>query len=111
VEQAEVRSAESEAAAARLEARLDAYRGLALLHNAILDLAARNFGTANQRLDEAVAMLARVDREHLDPGVAREIQALHGELAELDLRVAEDLASQRATLAGLAKRLDGSLSG
>ncbi|HEX6228769.1 MAG TPA: hypothetical protein VFZ41_04810, partial [Solirubrobacterales bacterium] len=105
------RSADAEATAARLEARLNAYQGLALLHRTILDLDARNFGTANQRLDAAAATLTRVDEDRLDPGVARELQAVREELAALDLRVAEDLAGQRATLAGLAERLDGALGG
>jgi hypothetical protein len=110
VERAGARAEESEGRAAELDARLHAYRALALLHQAIADVDARNFGTANQRLDEVVAALDSVNRELLDTG-AEELEAIRNELAEFDVRVAGDLAGQRATLSTLAQRLTEALSG
>jgi hypothetical protein len=104
VEQAEARAEASGLIAGELEARLHAHRGLSLLYRTMLDVDARNFGTANQRLDEAAAALAQVDLDAIGPA-ATELEDLRRELGELDLRVAEDLEEQRSTLAELARRL------
>jgi len=104
VEQAEMAARESETRSAALEARLHAHQALSLLHRSMLDMDDRNFGTANQRLDDVVATLARVDPEAIGPA-AGSLEALRMELAELDLRVADDLGEQRSTLAGLVQRL------
>lgn len=104
VEQAEAR-AEAEALLVQgLEARLDAHRALSLLYRTMLDVDARNFGTANERLDEAAAALARVDPNAIEPA-GPELDDLRRELGQFDLRVAEDLAEQRGALEDLARRL------
>lgn len=110
MEQADTRTGETEAQAAELEARLHAHRALALLYQTIVDVDARNFGTANERLDEVVATLDRVDRERLGAS-GEELGAVRNELEGLDIRVAADLAGQRATLSGLAQRLAVALGG
>jgi len=104
VEQADIAAQEGEAREAVLEARLHAHQALSLLHRTMLDMDARNFGTANQRLDDVVAALAQVDRGAFGPD-AGSLEDLQRELAELDLRVADDLAEQRRTLSGLVERL------
>lgn len=104
LEQAEARAGESEARTAALEARLHAHEALALLYGTLLDVDARNFGIANERLDAATAALRRVNPEAFGAG-AEELDVLLGELAALNVRVAADLAGQRATLSRLAQRL------
>lgn len=104
VEEAGARAEANALLAEGLEARLHAHQALSLLYRTILDMDARNFGTANQRLDEAAAMLAQVDPNAIGPA-ATELEELRRELGELDLRVAEDLAEQRSILAELARRL------
>ena len=106
---AETRAEESDDRAAELDARLHAQRALALLYRAIADVDARNFGTANERLDEVVAALGGVGLAHMNSG-AEELEAVRNELAELDIRVAGDLAAQRATLSALVERLTEALS-
>ena len=104
VEQAEARAEASASLAEGLEARLNAHRALSLLYRTMLDVDARNFGTANERLDEAAAALAQVDPNAIGPA-GTELEDLRRELGELDIRVAEDLAEQRGVLADLARRL------
>ena len=104
VEQAETRAEANALLAGGLEARLHAHRALSLLYRTMLDVDARNFGTANQRLDEAATALAQVDPDAIGPS-ATDLEGLRRELGELDLRVAEDLAEQRSILADLARRL------
>ncbi len=104
VERAEVASQDSETRAEALEARLHGQRALSLLYRTMLDVDARNFGTANERLDEVSAALAEID--HAAIGLAAEdLDALRRDLEELDLRVADDLAVQRSILSDLAQRL------
>ncbi len=70
-----------------------------LLYRTALDLDARNFGTANDRLDEAAAVLDRV-------GVAgTEMESLQSSVTSMDLSVAEDLAGQRQAVLGFAESL------
>lgn len=104
MEQAEASAEASGRLAGEAEARMHAHRALSLLYRTMLDVDARNFGTANQRLDEAAAALAQVDRDAIGPA-ALDLEELRRELGELDLRVAEDLEEQRGTLAELARRL------
>jgi hypothetical protein len=104
VEQAEARAETNVLLVEGLEARLDAHRALTLLYRTMLDVDARNFGTANQRLDEAAAALAQVDPSAFDPA-GTELGDLRRELEELDLRVADDLSEQRGVLEELARRL------
>ncbi len=95
---------QTEARAAAIEARLHAHEALSLLYRTLLDVDARNFGIANERLDAATAALGRVNPEALGTDAA-ELDALLMELAALDVRVAADLAGQRGMLSGLAQRL------
>jgi hypothetical protein len=104
VEQAEAAAQETEAQAAGLEARLHAHRALSLLYRTMLDVDARNFGTANERLDEVAAALAQVNRDAIGPA-AEDLEELQRDLGALDIRVADDLAEQRSTLAEFAQRL------
>jgi len=108
--QAETRAEAGDARVAELEARLEANRGLALLYRTMLDVDARNFGTANERLDEAAAALDRVDRDAIG-AAADEVEALREELRGLDIRVAEDLSGQRSQVADMARRLAAALGG
>jgi len=104
LEQVETRAQETEARATGLEARLNAHRALSLLYRTMLDVDARNFGTANERLDEAASALAAVDRNAMGPA-GEDLDALERELTGLDIRVAADLAQQRDVLSELARRL------
>jgi len=104
LEQMEARAGETATRAATLEARLHASEALSLLYRTLLDVDARNFGIANERLDAAAAALGRVQPEALGAETAA-LDALVRDLAELDIRVAANLAGQRATLSGLARRL------
>lgn len=108
--QAEMRAESGDARVAELEARLEANRALALLYRTMLDVDARNFGTANQRLDEAAAALDRVDRDAIG-GAADEVEALREEMRALDIRVAEDLSGQRSRVEDMARRLAAALGG
>jgi len=101
---------QAEQGAAELEAQMHAQRALALLHQTVVDVDARNFGIANERLSAAVAALDRVDRDRVATDAA-ELEAIRNELAALDIRVAADLAGQRATLAELIRRLTAALGG
>lgn len=104
MEQAQATAGETEARATALEARLHASEALSLLYRTLLDVDARNFGMANQRLDAATAALGRVNRQALGADAA-ELDAILRELTELHVRVAADPTGQRATLSGLAQRL------
>jgi len=108
--QAETRAEAGDARVAELEARLEANRALALLYRTMLDVDARNFGTANQRLDEAAAALDRVDRDAIGEA-ADEMEALREEMRALDIRVAEDLSGQRSRVEDMARRLAAALGG
>jgi hypothetical protein len=108
--QAETRAEAGEARIGELEAQLEANRALALLYRTMLDVDARNFGTANERLDEARAALDRVDGNAIG-AAAGEVEALREELRALDIRVAEDLSGQRSRVAEMARRLAAALGG
>jgi len=109
-DQAETRAEAGDALVAAMEARLEANRALALLYRTMLDVDARNFGTANQRLDEAAAALDRVDRDAIGEA-ADEVEALRDEMRALDIRVAEDLSGQRSRVEDMARRLAAALGG
>jgi hypothetical protein len=102
--QTETQAEESEARVERLEAELSAQQALSLLYRTMLDVDARNFGVANERLDAVAATLARTDPEVLGVDVDA-FNDLRDDVASLDVRVAEDLAGQRAALSDLARRL------
>jgi len=91
-----------------LEGRLHGEQALTLLYRALIDLDARNFGTANERIDAAVDHLGQVDAAAM--GVEAEaFEVLRERLRELDIRVAADMAEQRNTLTGLAQELNALL--
>ena len=81
-----------------LMARTDLYRAAA-------DLDQRNFGTANTRLQEAAAALARVDPAsgNID---AKSLEALRSSIAQTNINVATDLQQQRNRVLDLAAQLD-----
>lgn len=70
-----------------------------MLYRTALDLDARNFGTANDRLDEATALLERVGL------VGSQLDSLRSAMASTDLSIASDLAGQRAVVLGFAETL------
>lgn len=81
-----------------LLARTDLYRTAA-------DLDARNFGTANTRLQEAAAALGRVNASTGDLDVAK-LAALRDAIAKTNINVAVDLQAQRSQVLGFAAQLD-----
>ncbi len=70
-----------------------------LLYRTALDLDARNFGTANDRLDESASVL-----ELVGPA-GSEFESLRTSVAAMDINVAQDLAGQRAAVLGFAETL------
>lgn len=87
------------------EARIQLLRARALLFETALDLERRNFGVANERLDAASERLASVDAGAA--GISEpQLEALRSQIAEADLRVAEDLAGQREQILGYARQLE-----
>jgi hypothetical protein len=110
VEQAETRAGQAEAEAATLEAELAAQRSLALLYRAMLDMDARNFGIANERLGQVAAILDLMDPDPLGVDVDA-FESLRSDVAAMDVRVAEDLAAQRAAVTALARRLEELVGG
>lgn len=98
------RMEQAEARVDAVEARRHAYEALSLLYRTLLDVDARNFGIANQRLDSATAVLGRVNPVALGADAAT-LETLRSDLVQLDVRVASDLARQRTTLSHLAQRL------
>lgn len=109
-QQAETRLEAADARIAGVEARLQAHQALVLLYRTMLDVDARNFGTANDRLDEAAAALGLVNQQAIG-SAAGEVEALLREIASLDIRVAEDLSNQRDRVADMARRLAAVLEG
>ena len=103
VEQAEAEVAQMQARLAFAEDRSRMMNALALIYQTALDLDARNFGTANQRLQEAGTLLERVstaaaeDREGF-ADLARDVKSTN-------LQVAANLRQQRALVFGFGQRL------
>ena len=81
-----------------LMARTDLYRAAA-------DLDQRNFGTANTRLQEAAAALAKVDPSSGDID-AKQLGDLRASIAKTNINVATDLQQQRNRVLELAAQLD-----
>ena len=92
---AEARTA-AEAKLLAVESRLEARRRL---HLALLQLEERNFGTAEQHLSAAAALLAKSKPEG-------ELEQLRGELASARLKASDDVAAQRTKIAGWISRFD-----
>ncbi len=101
---------EAEAQAERLRSEVSAQQALAWLYQTMLVVDARNFGIANEHLEQVEGALDRTQPELLgiDAEAFRSVQA---DIAAMDVRVAEDLAGQRATLAALAQRLSDLIGG
>lgn len=99
----QAQAAEQRAVAA--ESRAHALEAVALLYRAVLDLDARNFGIANEHVRAAVQALDEADAATfgIDAEAVAEVRA---SLAQMDIRVAEDLEPQRAALLEQARRLD-----
>lgn len=104
----QVENAETEAE--RLRSEVSAQQALTLLYQTMLAVDARNFGIANERLEQVEGALTRTQPELLgiDAEAFRSVQA---DIAALDVRVAEDLAGQRSTLAALGQRLSDLMGG
>lgn len=86
-----------------LMARTDLYRTAA-------DLDQRNFGTANERLQEAAAALAKVDATSGDVD-AQQLSALRSSISAMNINVATDLQQQRNQVLDLAAQLDALVLG
>ena len=101
LEQEVARTRESLTAA---ETRIALLRARALLFESALELERRNFGTANERLDAAAAQLSALRRGAA--GVDSEaLEQVRQQLVAADLRVASNLAGQRARVLELASQL------
>lgn len=95
------RAAAAESHLALMQDHLHITDAASLLYQTALDLDARNFGTANDRLDEAASVLQLV-------GVAGSaLESLRSTVASTDINVAQNLAGQRAAVLGFAEALQG----
>lgn len=94
--------------AGSLENRLQGEQALTLLYRALLDVDARNFGTANERVRTSAVRLGEMDPAALDLD-PEELETIRADLSTFDIRVAEDLAVQRDRLTALAERLNNLL--
>ena len=76
----------------------------AALYRASADLDDRNFGTANEHLQEAADAMAKAAAagDGADPEIAR----LSTVLGQMDINVATDLAAQRSSVLQLAAQID-----
>lgn len=97
------RTESAESSLALMQDHLHMTEATSLLYQTALDLDARNFGTANDRLDEAAASLQRVGV------VGSEMESLRSSVAGMDINVAQDLAGQRASVLGFAEALQALL--
>lgn len=86
------------------ETRIALLRARALLFEAALELERRNFGTANERLNAAAARLSALSGGA--PGVdTATLEQLRQQIAATDLRVASNLAGQRARVLEFASQI------
>jgi len=95
------RAGAAETRAAAVEGRAHAYEALSLLYRTAIDLEARNFGVANERLQAAAAALGRADGAAPGAGFGEVRQRV----AATNLAVAEDLDGQRTAVLGYARDL------
>lgn len=110
VGQMEGQLAEAETEAERLRSEVSAQQALALLYQTMLAVDARNFGIANERLEQVEGALGRTQPELL--GIdAEAFRSVQTDIAAMDVRVAEDLAGQRSTLEALGQRLSDLVGG
>lgn len=104
VEAAEARTEAAEERADLAVSRAALMEALSLDYRAVLDLDARNFGTANDHLQNSASVLADVDTSLIDgAGVA----SLRRRMEATDVNVALDLQQQREKLLGFARELQG----
>lgn len=99
--QADAVSARSERDAAQVQ--LQVARARAMLYSASIALERRNFGTAQRLADDAADALRPAAGKA--PGI--DVGAVVDDLGKLNITVNPDVATQRATLIGLAERLGG----
>lgn len=98
----------AETRAATAESRSQLMEALALTYRTVLDLDARNFGTANERLQEGARVLGGVDTPRADTSTvdASRLSALQDDMMGMDINVALDLDTQRTRVLGFAERLN-----
>ena len=110
VSQMEVEVDDAETEAERLRSEVSAQQAVSLLYQTMLAVDARNFGIANDRLEQVEGALGRTRPELL--GIdAEAFRSVHADIAAMDVRVAEDLAGQRSVLAALGQRLSDLIGG
>ena len=97
--EAQASAAEAQLAAVQDRAYLN--EALALTYRTTIDLDARNFGTANERLHAAARAL-----DALSGVDGTEVDELRGAMAEVDLTVGVDLAQQRAQVLVFAEEIE-----
>jgi hypothetical protein len=97
----EARAAAAEAQLAAVQDRARLNEALALTYRAALDLDARNFGLANERLRAAARAL-----DGLSVVDGTEVDELRRALAAHDVTVAADLAAQRARVLEFAAQIE-----
>lgn len=95
----------AKAALAAAETQIGLLRARALLSETALDLERRNFGTANTRLTAAAQQLAAVSAASASVGMPG-VEELRKAIASTDLRVAADVAGQRARVLDFVEQLD-----
>lgn len=93
------------AALVAAQTQIGLLRARSLLFETALDLERRNFGTANSRLAAAAQQLAAVPADSAAVGVPG-VEDLREAIANTDLRVAADIAVQRARVLGFIEQLD-----
>ena len=94
--QSQVKTAETERDDARDRSAMMEAR--AALYRSAIDLDARNFGTANEHLQEAATALGRVSKSGTEQ--------LRGEISGTDLNVAVNLGDQRQKVLSFAEQLN-----
>lgn len=101
--QAELRGAQSELTTANI--RRHVMEARAALYRTLVDLDQRNFGTANEHLQEAALALGRISQGSNGVPV-QQIDSLRTVIARTDINVATNLQQQRAQVLDLAAQLD-----
>ena len=93
------------AALVAAQTQIGLLRARSLLFETVLDLERRNFGTANTRLAAAAQQLAAVSADTVAVRLTG-LEELREAIARSDLRVAADVAGQRARVLGFIEQLD-----
>ncbi|MDX1438336.1 MAG: hypothetical protein R3284_00390 [Rubricoccaceae bacterium] len=94
----------SERRLALVQDRLYTTEAISLIYQTALDLDARNFGTANDRLDEAASILDSVG------AAGSALENLRQAVSATDIVVAQNLSQQRAVVLGFARTLQELMS-